>query len=73
MALLCGISFLNLVLFAVAGGMKNVDGAGTANKNQIVIKDFHFTPESLTVIRREGDLDQPGRGTAHRCERRKAV
>jgi len=48
-ALLCGISFFNLAFFAVAGEMKDVDGAGTATKNQIVIKDFHFGPETLTV------------------------
>ena len=48
-ALLCGISFLNLALFAIAGEMKDVNGAGTATKNQIVIKDFHFSPETLTV------------------------
>jgi plastocyanin len=48
-ALLCGISFLNLALFAIAGEMKDVDRAGTATKNQIVIKDFHFSPETLTV------------------------
>jgi len=48
-ALLCGISFFNLAFFAVAGEMKDVDGAGTATKNQIVIKDFHFSPETLTV------------------------
>ena len=48
-ALLCGISFLNLALFAIAGEMKDADGAGAATKNQIVIKDFHFTPETLTV------------------------
>jgi plastocyanin len=48
-ALLCGISFLNLALFAIAGEMKDVDGADTATKNQIVIKDFHFSPETLTV------------------------
>ena len=49
MALLCGISFFNLAFFAVAGEMKDVDGAGTSTKNQIVIKDFHFSPETLTV------------------------
>ncbi|PYI91113.1 MAG: hypothetical protein DMF03_03830 [Verrucomicrobia bacterium] len=48
-ALLCAISFLNLALFAIAGETKDADGAGTAAKNQIVIKDFHFTPEILTV------------------------
>ena len=48
-ALLCGIGFLNLALFAIAGEMKDVDGADAAKKNQIVIKDFHFTPQTLTV------------------------
>jgi plastocyanin len=48
-ALLCGVGFLNLALFAIAGEMKDADGADAATKNQIVIKDFHFTPETLTV------------------------
>ena len=48
-ALLCGISFFNLAFFAIAGEMKDIDGAGTGTKNQIVIKDFHFSPETLTV------------------------
>ena len=48
-ALLCGISFLNLALFAIAGEMKDANGPGAATKNQIVIKDFHFTPQTLTV------------------------
>ena len=48
-ALLCGIGFLNLALFVIAGEMKDADGASAATKNQIVIKDFHFTPEKLTV------------------------
>jgi plastocyanin len=48
-ALLCGISFLNLALFAMAGEVKDADGSDAATKNQIVIKDFHFTPETLTV------------------------
>jgi len=48
-ALLCGISFLNLALFAIAGEMKDVDSATAATKNEIVIKDFHFSPETLTV------------------------
>jgi plastocyanin len=48
-ALLCGISFLNLALFAIAGEMKDANGADTATKNQIVIKDFHFTPGTLKV------------------------
>jgi plastocyanin len=48
-ALLCGVSFLNLALFAIAGEMKDANGAGAATTNQIVIKDFHFSPETLTV------------------------
>lgn len=48
-ALLCGISFLNLAFFAIAGEMKDANSADVATKNQIVIKDFHFTPETLRV------------------------
>jgi plastocyanin len=48
-ALLCGISFLNLALFAIAGEMKDAEGADAATKNRIEIKDFHFTPQTLTV------------------------
>jgi len=48
-ALLCGISFLNLALFAIAGEMKDVDSATAATKNEIVIKDVHFSHETLTV------------------------
>ena len=49
MAVLCVVSFLNLPLFAMAGEMKEGDGAGTATKNQIIIKDFHFDPQTVTV------------------------
>src|SRR6266516_116152 len=48
-ALLCGISFLNLALFAIAGEITDANGADAATKNQIVIKDFHFTPGTLKV------------------------
>src|SRR5436190_13692756 len=48
-ALLCAISFLNLALFAIAGEMKDANGPDPATKNQIVIKDFHFTPGTLKV------------------------
>ena len=48
-AILCGISFLNLVLFAIAGEMKDPAGADATTKNRIEIKDFHFTPATLTV------------------------
>jgi len=44
-ALLCGISFLNLSLFALAGEMKTADG----KQNSIEIKDFAFNPQTLTV------------------------
>jgi plastocyanin len=47
-ALLCGIAFLNLSLFAIAGEMKN--DASTSNKqNRIEIKDFAFNPQTITV------------------------
>ena len=47
-ALLCAISFLNLSIFALAGEMKDVDSVA-ANKNTIEIKDFNFSPKTLTV------------------------
>lgn len=47
-ALLCSIGFLNLSLFAFAGEMKDADGT-TTRQNKIEIKDFHFSPETLTV------------------------
>ncbi|MGH8100719.1 MAG: cupredoxin domain-containing protein [Chthoniobacterales bacterium] len=47
-ALLCGISFLNLSLFAMAGEMKNADRT-TAKQNKIEIKDFAFNPQTITV------------------------
>jgi len=47
-ALLCAISFLNLSIFALAGEMKDVDSAA-ASKNTIEIKDFNFSPKTLTV------------------------
>jgi plastocyanin len=46
-ALLCGIGFLNLSLFALAGEVK--DAAAAANPNKIEIKDFAFNPPTLTV------------------------
>ena len=46
-ALLCGISFLNLSLFALAGEMKDTDI--TSGRNKIEIKDFAFNPQTLTV------------------------
>lgn len=47
-ALSYGVGFLNLTLFALAGEMKETDGAASG-KNRIEIKDFHFNPETLTV------------------------
>jgi plastocyanin len=47
-ALLCGIAFLNLSLFAIAGEMKNVDET-TTKQNRIEIKDFAFNPQTITV------------------------
>ena len=47
-ALLCGISFLNLSLFALGGEMKDADNTGS-NRNRIEIKDFAFNPQTLTV------------------------
>ncbi len=46
-ALLCGIAFLNLSLFALGGEMKNTDSTG--KQNRIEIKDFAFNPQTLTV------------------------
>jgi plastocyanin len=46
-ALLCGISFLNLSLFALAGEMKGIDI--TSKQNKIEIRDFAFNPQTLTV------------------------
>jgi plastocyanin len=48
-ALLCGISLLNLAVFAVAGETKAPDEAAGGGKNRIEIKDFHFEPQTLTV------------------------
>jgi plastocyanin len=46
--LLCGIGFLNLSLFAIAGEMKEVSNTG-GKQNTIEIKDFAFNPQTLTV------------------------
>ena len=47
-ALLCGIGFFNLSLFALAGELR--DAVPTVgNSNKIEIKDFAFNPPSLTV------------------------
>src|ERR671922_2189354 len=45
--LLCGMAFLNLSLFAIAGEMKNDET--TTKQNRIEIKDFAFNPQTLTV------------------------
>jgi plastocyanin len=45
-ALLCGIAFLNLSAFALAGEMKNAD---STKQNRIEIKDFAFNPKTITV------------------------
>jgi plastocyanin len=47
-ALLCGITLLNLPLFAVAGEMKDSDST-TSKQNRIEIKDFAFNPQTITV------------------------
>ena len=47
-ALLCGIAFLNLSLFALAGEMKN-DDSTSSKQNRIEIKDFAFNPQTLRV------------------------
>src|SRR5207302_5234080 len=46
--LLCGISFLNLSIFALAGEMKDADST-SSKQNRIEIKDFAFNPQTLTV------------------------
>ncbi len=45
-ALLCGISFLSLSIFAIAGQMND---AAVIKQNKIEIKDFAFSPQTLTV------------------------
>ena len=47
-ALLCGIGFFNLSVFALAGELR--DAVPTVgNSNKIEIKDFAFNPPTLTV------------------------
>ena len=46
--LLCGVGFLNLSFFALAGEMKDAGSVG-AHENKIEIKDFAFNPRILTV------------------------
>jgi plastocyanin len=45
-ALLCGVAFLNLSLFALGGEMTNGD---STKQNRIEIKDFAFNPQTITV------------------------
>ncbi len=47
-ALLCGMSLLNLSLFALGGEMKNADTT-SSKQNRIEIKDFAFNPQTVTV------------------------
>jgi plastocyanin len=47
-ALLSGIAFLNLSLFALGGEMKKADET-TTQQNRIEIKDFAFNPKTITV------------------------
>lgn len=47
-ALLCGMTFLNLSLFALAGEMKDASSAA-GKENKIEIKDFAFNPQTITV------------------------
>jgi plastocyanin len=46
--ILFAISFLSLTHFTLGQAEKEAAG-DSAEKNQIVIKDFHFTPQTLTV------------------------
>jgi plastocyanin len=46
--ILCAISFLSLTHFTLGQAEKETAGDG-AKTNQIVIKDFHFSPQTLTV------------------------
>jgi len=47
-AILSGLTFLNLSLFSLAGEMKDA-GSATAKENKIEIKDFSFNPQTITV------------------------
>jgi plastocyanin len=47
-ALLCGMAFLSLSVFALGGDMKK-DDATAGKQNRIEIKDFAFNPQTLTV------------------------
>lgn len=45
--ILSAISFILLSNFTL--GQAEKDAADGANKNQVVIKDFHFSPQTITV------------------------
>lgn len=47
-SLLCGIAFLNVCCFAIAGEMQAAD-TSAAKQNKIEIKDFAFNPTTITV------------------------
>ena len=47
-ALLCAISCLNLCTFVLADDMKNANNTNS-KQNTIEIKDFAFTPQTITV------------------------
>lgn len=48
-ALLCGLTVLNLALGAIGGEAKAPEAATGGSQNRIVIRDFHFEPQTLTV------------------------
>lgn len=48
-ALLCGLTVLNLALSAIGGETKATEPATGGSQNRIVIKDFNFEPQTLTV------------------------
>jgi plastocyanin len=48
-ALLCGLTVLNLALSAIGGETKASEAATGGSQNRIEIKDFHFEPQTLTV------------------------
>jgi len=71
--ILSALSFLFLIQFAQAQGEKEAAGA-SASKNQIVIKDFHFTPMTLKVKTGEkisfvNQDEQPAREQTQHAER----
>jgi len=48
-ALLCGLTVLSLALGALGGETKAPEAVTGGPQNRIVIKDFHFEPQTLTV------------------------